>query len=137
MIDSIFFNQTQKQSCWLRKKKSIRYNVKLKNAINETDEKIKFPITVEDLLKDKVDSTAFTTVRRLLKIYILLPQSEAVVERGFSKMKLTMTKQHTSLDSRNLDVLMRLSYKHRFSDVELQEVIDIWKEKKDKMYFFH
>ena len=48
-------------------------------------------------------------------------------------MKLTMTKQRTSLDSKRLDALMRISYRQeKSSDVELHEVIDIWKGKKDR-----
>ena len=51
-------------------------------------------------------------------------------------MKLTMTKQRTSLDSKSLDALMRISYRQeKFSDVELDEVIDIWKGKKDRRIF--
>ena len=37
--------------------------------------------------------------------YVIIPFSEAVVERGFSKMNLIMTKM-CSLDSINLDVLI-------------------------------
>ena len=109
---------------------------RMEKQIKEVDEKITCPLTVEDLLADKVVAAAFPTVRRLLKIYLLLPQSEAVVERGFSKMKLTMTKQRTSLDSKSLDALMRLSYRQqKFTDVEIHKILDIWKEKKDRRIF--
>ena len=63
-----------------------------------------------DVLKDKVIETAFPNIQRLLKIYICIPQSEAVVEGGFSKMNLILTKKRTALDD-TLDALMRLSYR--------------------------
>ena len=78
----------------------------LKSLIKEVEQKISYPLTMEDLLADKVVGAAFPTVCRLLKICILLPQSEAGVERRFLKMKLPMTKQRTSLDSKSLDALM-------------------------------
>ena len=94
------------------------------------------PIGVEDLLKDKFISEALPTIRRLLKIYLLLPQSEAVVERGFSKMKLIMTKRRTALDSLNLDALMRLSYQQeKFHDSEIETIMYIWKHKKFRRVF--
>ena len=36
--------------------------------------------------------------------------SEAVVEIGFSKMKLTLTDKRTQLDNKSLDALMRMSF---------------------------
>ena len=47
---------------------------------------------VENLL-DTVLSAAFPTIQRLLKVYVIVPFSEAVVQRGFSKMNLIMTKK--------------------------------------------
>ena len=47
---------------------------------------------VENLL-DTVLFAAFPTIQRLLKVYVIVPFSEAVVERGFSKMNLIMTKK--------------------------------------------
>ena len=38
--------------------------------------------------------------------YVIIPFSEAVVERGFSKMNFIMTKKRCSLSSINLDALM-------------------------------
>ena len=64
------------------------------------------PVAVESLLDDTVLSAAFPTIRRLIKFYVILPYSEDVVERGFSKVNLIMTKKKCSLDSINLDAFM-------------------------------
>ena len=67
-------------------------------------------LSVEDLFKDNVVETAFPNVRRLLKIYVLISSSEAVVERGSSKMGQIITKKRTSLEDKSLEMLMRISY---------------------------
>ena len=54
--------------------------------------------------------SAFPYIRKLLHLYVLILQLEAVVERGFSKMKLMMTDKHTRLEPESLDSLMRISY---------------------------
>ena len=58
-------------------------------------EKINDPLSVEDLLKDILVETALPNIRRLLRIYVLIPSSEAVVEIGFLKMGQVMTKGRT------------------------------------------
>ena len=63
------------------------------------------PVAVENLLDDTVLSTAFPTIRRLLKVYVIIPFSEAAVERAFSKINPIMTKR-CSLNSINLHPLM-------------------------------
>ena len=67
-------------------------------------------------------------VRRLLAIYILIPHTEAVVERGFSKMGQIMTKKRCTLDDNSLDMLMRISYrKEALRDAEIKEPkIDVY-----------
>ena len=57
--------------------------------------------------------SAFPYIRKLLHLYVLILQLEAVVERGFSKMKLMMTDKHTRLEPESLDSLMRISYNSR------------------------
>ena len=57
------------------------------------------PVAVENLLDDTVLSTAFSTIRRLLKVYIIISFSDVAVERGFSKMNLIMTERRCSLYS--------------------------------------
>ena len=51
------------------------------------------PVKVEDVLKDEVIETASPDIWRILRIYIYIPQSEAIVEHGFSKMNLVLTKK--------------------------------------------
>ena len=60
--------------------------------LSEIKKKMYSPVVVENLL-DTVLSAAFPTIQKLLKVYVLVPFSEAVVERGFSKMNLIMTKK--------------------------------------------
>ena len=69
-----------------------------------TAEKVNDSLSVENLLKDTVVKTAFPNIRRLLKSYILIPSSEAVVERGFSKMGQIITKKRTSLEDKFGDI---------------------------------
>ena len=94
------------------------------------------PLSVEDVLQDFVVETAFPNIRRLLKIYVLIPMSEAVVERGFSKMGQIMTKKRTALDDSSLDTLMRISYhKEPLTSNEIKSTLDIWKNKCDRRIF--
>ena len=58
-------------------------------------EKVNDPLSVEDLLKDILVETALPNIRQLLRIYVLIPSSEAVVEIGFLKMGQVMTKGRT------------------------------------------
>ena len=93
------------------------------------------PVKVEVVLKDKVIEITFPNIQRLLKIYICIPQSEAVVEHGFLKMNLILTKKRTALDNDTLDALMGLSYrKPKLNAYETQEIIDTWKQKKTGVY---
>ena len=67
-------------------------------------EKVHNPLSVEDLLQDSVIETAFPSIQQLLKIYVLIPMSEAIVERGFSKMGQIVTKKRTTLDYNSLEM---------------------------------
>ena len=78
--------------------------------LSEIKKKMCSPVAVENLLDDAVLSTTFPTIWRLLKVYVIIPFSEAIVERGFSKMNLIMTQKRCSLDSINLDALMQISF---------------------------
>ena len=71
------------------------------------------PGAVENVLDNTVLPTAFQTIKRLLKVYIIIPSPEAVVERRFSKMNLIMTKKRCSVDSINLDTLMQISFRKK------------------------
>ena len=46
-------------------------------------EKKQSPLTVNDVLGDSVIEAAFPNIRKLLLLYLLIPRSEAVVERLF------------------------------------------------------
>ena len=100
--------------------------------LSEIKKKMCSPVAVENLLDDTVLSTAFPTIRRLLRVYVIIPFSEAVVERGFSKwMNLIVTEKRCSLDSIDLDALMQTSFrKKKLENHETDEVIDIWKIQK-------
>ena len=74
--------------------------------LSEIKKKTCSPAVVKNLLDDTVLSTAFPAIWRLFKVYVIIPFSEAVVERGFSKMNFIMTKKRCSLSSINLDALM-------------------------------
>ena len=65
-------------------------------------------LSVNDILEDNVVSSTFPSILYLLNLFALAPMSEAVVERGFSNMKLT--DKQTLLDNKSLDTLMRMSF---------------------------
>ena len=118
------------------KRKPKKVLIKYEAEVEATKTKLETPLSVIDLLADEVIKQAFPSIYRLLKIYLLIPHSEAVVERGFSKMKLIMTKKRTDLDSKNLDALMRLSYNNeKLTDLDVSCIIDTWKGKKIRRIF--
>ena len=65
--------------------------IELENIKNRKEH----PLSVNDILEENLASSAFPSIRYLLKLFVLVPMSEAVVERGFSKMKLTLTDKRT------------------------------------------
>ena len=89
-------------------------------------EKKQSPQTVDDLLGDAVIEAALPNIRKLILLYLLIPQSEAVVERGFSCMKMIMTDKIINLDSKSLEALMHLSHRNKsFSTEEVDNIIEI------------
>ena len=70
--------------------------IELENIKNRKEN----PLSATDILEDNVVSSAVPSIRYLLKLFVLVPMSEAVVERGFSKMKLTLTDKPTRLDNK-------------------------------------
>ena len=56
---------------------------------------MKDPVKV-DVFRDKDLETAFPNIQRLLKICFCIPQSDVIVEHGFSKMNLILTKKTNS-----------------------------------------
>ena len=136
---------------YLGKEKSLKSKFDLFNAqkyktrkrLKEIEDKLSLIskkvhnlLSVEDLLHDSVIETAFPSIQQLLKIYVLIPVSEAIVERGLSKMGQIVTKKHTALDDNSLETLMRISYnKTPLNTNDVKGVLDKWKKKKDRRIF--
>ena len=98
----------------------------LEKELEHLNAEIENPVLVEDLLQDIVVESAFPNVWRLLIIYLLVPHTEAVVERGFSKMGQIMTKRRCSLDANSLDLLMCISHnKESLTMKDTTQVMDI------------
>ena len=133
ILESLEIQMKQMSANKYTTKKAIR---SIETKQRNTKERIEHPVTVEDLLDDGVISQAFPNIQRLLCIYLLIPHTEAVVERGFSKMSQIMTKKRSTLDDKSLDMLMRISYrKEPLKTNELKEIIDIWKGLRDRRIF--
>ena len=99
-------------------------------------EKVHNPLSVEDLLQDSVIETAFSSIQRLQKIYVLTPMSEVIAERGFSKMGQIVTKKRTALDDNILEMLMHISYsKTPLNTNDMKGVLDKWKKEEYCMIF--
>ena len=91
---------------------------------------------VEDLLQDFVVEFVFLNVWRLLIIYLLMPQTEAVVEHSFSKMSQIMTKKRCLLDDNSLYLLMRISHnKESLTMKDTTQVMDIWSGLSERRIF--
>ena len=77
-------------------------------------------------LEDNIVSSAFPSIHYLLKLFVSVPMSEAVIERRFPKIKLTLTDTQTQLN--NLDALMRMSFKNGTLVAEaVQQIIETQK----------
>ena len=108
----------------------------LESELKSVQERIAFPIKAIDLLDDQVVADAFPHVRRLLVLYVLVPQSEAVVERLFSKMKLIMTDRRTSLDPVSLEALLRIAHNsNSLTPHDVNMVTEIWKKGHNRRIF--
>ena len=108
----------------------------IESQLSEAKKKTSFPITALELLSDNVLESAFPNIRRLLSLYVLIPQSEAVVERGFSRMKTIMTDKRTNLDPKSLEALMRISHNPEpLTNDEVIAVINIWKSDRRRRIF--
>ena len=104
--------------------------------LKQVQMKVKSPVTAIGLLADSVLTSAFPNIYILLRLYVLVPQSEAVVERGFSRMKLTMNERRTNLDQKSLEALMRISHStEALTPKEVRKVIDVWKSLRSRRIF--
>ena len=109
-----------------QKYKSTREIKVIKREIVEKKNKILAHVTALDLLDDSVVKSAFPNIPKLLRLYVLILQSEAVVAKGFSKMKLIMTVEPTKLEPESLGSLMRISC-NPLSTEEVNTITDVWK----------
>ena len=67
---------------------------------------------------------------------VLIPMSEAIVERGFSKMGQIMTKKRTALDDNSLETLMRVSYhKQSLNTNDVKQVLEPRRNQKEGRIF--
>ena len=93
-------------------------------------------MVVENLPDDTIWSTVFPTIWGLLKVYVIIPFSESIVERGFSKMNLIMAKKMCSCYSVSVDTLIQiLFWKKKLESHEIEKVIDIWNKANNKIIF--
>ena len=116
--------QQQQKSSDMLEKELAHLNTKIENLA-----------LVEDLLQDIVVKSAFPNVRRLLITYFLMPQTENVVECGFSKMGQIMTKKRCSLDD-SIDLLLHISInKESLTAKDTTQVMDIWSGLSERRIF--
>ena len=88
-------------------KRSTKKEIKpLETELENIKNRKEYPLSVDDILEDNVISSVFPNICYLLKLFVLVPVSEVVAERGFSKMKLTLPDKPTWLDNKSLDTLM-------------------------------
>ena len=93
-------------------------------------------LSVKDLLWDNVVETAFPNVQHLMKIYVLMPLSEATVEREFCKMGKIMTKKHTALDDNSSETLMHISKQQQSLNTnDVKHVLELWRNQKERRIF--
>ena len=99
----------------------------IERELQVIQERKHWPLSFDDLLDDSVIEAAFVNIRKLLLLYLLVPQSEAEVERGFSCVKMIMADKRTNLGSESLEALMRLFHRNKsFSAEEVINIIEIW-----------
>jgi hypothetical protein len=86
--------------------------------------------------RDPVIRACFPRVYKLFKLALLIPQSTAVVERGFSVMNDICTFLRTSMGQITLDAMMRISLMQdtlqAFGDEDYENLVSIFKDKKKR-----
>ena len=109
----------------------------IENVLSELQKRQDSPITALELLSDNVIESAFPNTHYLLCLLVLVPHSEAVVERGFSKMKLIMTDKRTRLDPKSLETLMRISHHTKpLNNDDVNNIISLWKSNRQRRIFY-
>ena len=57
-----------------------------------------------------------------------MSMSEAIIERGFSKIEQIMMKKCTALDDNSLETIMRISHhKQSLNTNEVKQVLELWR----------
>ena len=108
----------------------------LEKGLEHLNTKIENPVLVEDLLRDIVVESLLPNVWPLLIIYLLVPRTEAVAERGFSKKSQIMAKKRCLLDDNSLNLLMRISHnKENLTTKDTTQVMDIWSGLSERRIF--
>ena len=84
------------------------------------------------LSDDEILQESYPTMMPLYKMALLVPQSTAVVERGFSAMNDICTDLR-SLGQMSLDALMRIHLCHdNINDQDYENMVDMFKNNKER-----
>lgn len=84
------------------------------------------------LHEDPVIQESYPSILQMYKVALLVPQSTAVVERGFSAMNDICTELRT-LGQQCLDSLMRINlWQGDLNEQDFDNIVDIFKERKDR-----
>lgn len=71
-----------------------------------------------------------------MKIYVLIPMSEAIGERGFSKMGQIITKKGIALDNNSLEIWMCILYhKQSLNTNDVKPVLELRRYQKERRKF--
>ena len=114
-------------------KSSAKKEIKsLETELENIKNRKEHSLPVNDILEDVI-SSAFPSIRYLLKLFVLVPISEPVGERGFSKMKLTLNDKRTRLDNKSLDALMRMPFNSVTLVLEAaQQIVETWEKQRQR-----
>ena len=127
---------TAKLSLVKANKSSPKKEIKpLETELENIKNRKEHTLSVNNILEDNIVSSTFPSIRYLLELFVLLPMSEAVIERGFSKMKLTLTDNRTQLDNKSLDALIRMSFNNVTLLPEAVQQIETWKKQPQRRIF--
>lgn len=96
------------------------------------------PNTLKQARREGVMDLIYPKMMQLLELGCLIPCSTATVERGFSLMNSLCTNLRNRLNQSSLDFLMRICKegKDNFSNDELEAMVDLFKNKKNRKLEF-